>query len=134
MAFWFGITSMIRPTGLERIPSSSILASMKQGLSVATPQSQTQHPQSTTQPFDCRQQSSKSIGPFTPNFGGVDTIYNIVPRDRYLFSKCSERGGNSLVSRTMERERSSSTYCITGTEYEWMSVSAHRTGHKWKRS
>jgi hypothetical protein len=134
MAFWFGVTSMIRPTGLERIPSSFILASMKQGLSAAASQSQTQHSRRTPQPFAYRPRSSEPRGRFTPSFGGAGTIYNNTPRDRYLFLKCSDDGVNVSVSRVMERGRDSSTYCITGTDYEWMPVSAHRPDHKWKRS
>jgi hypothetical protein len=124
MAFWFGITSMIRPTGLERIPSSFVLASMKQGLSVASTQSHTQQMQRTPQPYSY----------FTPSFGGADAMYSITPREQYLFSRRSEHRGGSLVSRVIERERSSSTYCITGTDYEWMPASACGPGHKWKRS
>jgi hypothetical protein len=134
MAFWFGITSMIRPVGLKRIPSSFILAPMKQRLSAATPQSQTHHSQSTPQPFNYQQRWCEPVGPFTSNFGGAGTIYDATMRDRYLFLQCSERGGDSLVSRAMERERGGSTYCITGSEFEWMSVSVHRLKHKWKRS
>lgn len=121
MAFWFGITSMIRPASLERIPASFALASMKQGLSAAT--SQQQIPR-----------SPQTYSHSTPNFGGADALCNSTPRDRYIFLKCRDDRGNALVSRIMERERDSSTYCITGTEYEWMAASAYRAGHRWKRS
>jgi len=124
MAFWFGITSMIRPTGLERIPASFVLASVKQSLSAATSQSQKQQIQRSPQTYFY----------FTPNFGGADTVCNTTPRDQYLFLECTGGRGNASVSRAMERERDSSTYCITGTKYECMAASACRAGHKWKRS
>ena len=124
MAFWFGITSMIQPTGLERIPASFVLASMKQGLSAATSQPRTQQ----------IQRSSKTYSYFTPNFGGLDAMCYTTPRDQYLLLKCSDGRGSASVSRAMERKRDSSTYCITGTEYEWMPASAHRAGCKWKQS
>ena len=124
MAFWFGITSMIRPTGLERIPASFVLASMKQGLSATTSLPQTHPIRRTPQTYSY----------FTPNFSGADDMCSTTPRDQYLYLKCSERGGESLVSRALERERDPSTYCITGTKYEWMPESAHRSDHKWKRS
>lgn len=136
MAFWFGITSMIRPAGLERIPSSFILASMKQGLSAATPQPHTQHTciERTPRRYPYHPRSSEPIGPCTPNFGGTGTLYNTTPRDQYLFLKYSDERGHASVSRAIEREGDSSTYCITGTTYVWMPASAHRPDHKWKRS
>lgn len=124
MAFWFGITSMIRPTGLERISASFVLASMKQGLSAATLELRMQQ----------IQRSSQTYSYFAPNFGGADVMCNTAPRYQYLFLECSSGRGNDLVLRATERERDSSTYCITGTEYEWMPASAHRAGYKWKRS
>lgn len=127
MAFWFGITSMIRPTSVERIPSSFVLASMKQGLSAATSHSQTQTQQTQLTP--------QTYSFFAPSFGGADSKCNTTLRDQYLFLKCSDgRCGASSVSRVVEREPDSGTYCITGTGYEWMPASAQRAGHKWKRS
>jgi len=134
MAFWFGITAMIRPAGLERIPSSFVFASMGQGLSAATAQSPTQQIQRKPQNSCHQPRSSEPIGPFTPSFGGTGTTYNATRRDQYLFLECSNKLGNAKVSGAMERERDSSTYCITGTEYEWMPASGHRPDHKWKRS
>lgn len=134
MAFWFGITSMIRPASVERIPTSFILASMKQGLSAATSQPQTQQAERTPQTSSYRPRYSEPIGPFTPSFGRTDGVCNTTPRDQYLFLECSNKIGSASVSRAMERELDLSTYCITGTEYEWMPVSAYRPGHKWKQS
>lgn len=131
MAFWFGITSMIRPIGVECIPASRILASTKPAITSLQQQSQTQElPQTSFH----RKTSSKPAVPFGPCIMGVNAGNFTASIDQYLFLRCSGDHGHSPVSRAMQKERDWSTYCITGTEYEWMPESMQHTGHRWKRS
>src|ERR1700712_984361 len=106
MAFRFSVTSMIRPTGLERIPSSFI----------ATTQSRRPSIQHAAPPSAAGQlQSSELVEPVKSSVDGMSAISITKPRDQYLYLKCSSDSGGDIVSRVIERERSSSTYCITGT-------------------
>ena len=115
MAFWFGVTSMIRPTGLERIPSSFILASMKQGLSAATTKSREPSIQHTAPPSAaCQLQLSELVESPRPSVGGIRATSITKPRDQHLYLKCSSDSGGDIVSRFIERERSPSTYVSLG--------------------
>jgi hypothetical protein len=133
MAFWFGITSLIRPFTLERIPASRILASTKHSLSAATSDHQLQ----TTQSLQTCLRRYPSDGLTASSRARVTGAeHGLAPRDQYLFLECSSSSSsvNSPVSRAIERQRTWSTYCITGTDFEWVPDSAHESGHKWKRN
>jgi hypothetical protein len=131
MAFWFGITSLIRPISLERIPTGRVLASTKQSLSAATSGHQLQTTQSL-QRCPRRYPSDGLAASSSAKVAGAE--HGLAPRDQYLFLECSSSSINAPVSRVIERERMWSTYCITGTDYEWVPEYAHESGHKWKRS
>jgi hypothetical protein len=130
MAFWFGITSLIRPVSLERIPTSRILASTKQSLCAVT-----SHQLQTTESLrTCprRQPCDGFVASSSAKVAGAE--HGLALRDQYLFLKYSGNSIDAPASRAFERERNGSTYCITGTDYEWVPESAHRSDHKWKRS
>jgi hypothetical protein len=131
MAFWFGITSLIRPMSLERIPASRILASTKHSLSAATSIHRVQTTESQ-QACPRRYPSDELAASSSAKVTGAER--GLAPRDQYLFLECSGNSVNAPVSRIIERERNWNTYCITGTDYEWVPDSAHESGHKWKRN
>jgi hypothetical protein len=106
MAFWFGITSLIRPISLDRIPTSRILASTKQGLSAATSDHQLQ----TTESLQAcpRRYPSNGLTAFSSaKVAGAE--HSLARRDQYLFLECSGNSVNAPVFRVIERERSWST-------------------------
>jgi hypothetical protein len=100
MAFWFGITSLIRPISMERIPTSRILASTKQRCT-ATLHHQLQTPESL-QIIHRRQPSDG----FAASSGAkaASAEYDLAPGDQYLFLACSDHSTNAPVSRAIEKE------------------------------
>lgn len=138
MAFWLGITSLVRPIALERsIPQTRVLALAEQRLSLV---------RSSQQPSQLLLYSPTELRT-TPwrlktlahGVRGTDAGCNITLRDRerYRFLECSGRSGERLLLRTsVERLRDTGVYCITGTGYEWMAIGMEDDGRgcKWIRS
>jgi hypothetical protein len=130
MAFWFGITSLIRPISMERIPTIRILASTKQRCA-ATSHHQLQTPESL-QTFHRHQPSDG----FAASSGAkaASAEYDLVPGDQYLFLECSDNSANASVSRAIERENGvgalivSQVRTINGCQHQYMSLVTNGNG------
>lgn len=134
MAFWFGITSLVRPIALERsIPQTRVLALAEQ-----RPRTSQQPSQLLYSPTELRTTPWR-LKTLAHGVRGSDAGCNITLRDRerYRFLECSGRRGERLLLRTsVERLRDTGVYCITGTGYEWMAMGMEDDGRgcKWIRS
>lgn len=130
MAFWFGITSMIRPTSLESIPPTlRHIPALAEG----TLQSR-QRNQRSLAVLPHHHRLSDPIYISHPSIRGPNANALTLLRDSYLFLECGGRKLSSPISRIIDQERRSSTYCLTGSEYAWMSESAHQSDQKWEQS
>lgn len=130
MAFWFGITSMIRPNSLEHIPSTlRHIPALAEG----TLQARRRSPRCLAA-LSHHHRLSDPVHIQYPNIRGTNVNALTSLRNQYLFPECGGHQYSNPVSRMMDQKRHSSTYCLTGSEYAWMSESAHQSRQKWEQN
>lgn len=117
MAFWWGITSMIRSSAPECIPPSRVIAPLTQSLgsSVNRAGALTKY-----------QTSSYARD------GGRESDVGI--QDGYALQKPNPGDREAKIPRSLHTNPATSTYCLTGTHYEWTQKSDKHMDQQWKQT
>ena len=143
MAFWFGVTSMVRTAGLETSSRSIPQASSRKILSALLSSSPSASPSSTVQQPQHRQQKPQELSQILTEYRQHrDPLSNslpysdISPRDPFssLPYTRNQRPKNNIALRSSPIQRlqpqaqpaARCSYCLTGTSYSWTSDDDHK--------